>query len=117
MKALLDTNVVLDVLLARKPWVSDSKAVWDACDDGRIDGYITATTITTIAYITERTAGKVAAKKSIRICLDAFTLCTVDLTVLELAYTLSGDDFEDNLQIACATTANLDAIITRDKSG
>jgi hypothetical protein len=30
---------------------------------------------------------------------------------------LLGNDFEDNLQIACASLANLDLILTRDKNG
>jgi hypothetical protein len=30
---------------------------------------------------------------------------------------LPGNDFEDNLQIACATLASLDLILTRDKNG
>ena len=30
MKVLIDANVILDVLLNRSPWVTDSQAVWDA---------------------------------------------------------------------------------------
>jgi len=47
--------------------------------------------------------------------LDAFEVCAVDRRALEQAETLPGDDFEDNVQIACASIANLDAIITRNK--
>lgn len=35
MRVLLDTNVVLDVLLNRQPWVKDASAIWQANDDGR----------------------------------------------------------------------------------
>lgn len=38
MYLLLDTNVVLDVLLNRTPWVTDSRAVWDACDKSKLQG-------------------------------------------------------------------------------
>lgn len=54
------------------------------------------------------------AHQAIRTCLDAFTICTVDKSVLEQAYLLSGKDFEDDLQIACAVLSNVDAIITRN---
>jgi predicted nucleic-acid-binding protein len=50
------------------------------------------------------------------VCLDAFEICTVDRQALELAAIQEGD-FEDNLQIVCATIANVDAIVTRDKTG
>lgn len=49
-----------------------------------------------------------------RVCLDAFTVCPVDRHVLEHAWGLVGHDFEDNVQIACATLIGLDAIITRN---
>ena len=37
MRILLDTNVVLDVLLNREPWVAEASAIWQANDDGRLD--------------------------------------------------------------------------------
>ena len=36
MKVLLDINVVLDVFLARDPWLADSAAVVQAGLDGKI---------------------------------------------------------------------------------
>jgi hypothetical protein len=38
----------------------------------------------------------------------------VDRTALEMATALPGSDFEDNLHIACAAEARLDAIVTRN---
>lgn len=52
-----------------------------------------------------------------RTCLEAFEICDVTRHTLQQAETLSGNDFEDNLQIACATLQNLNAIVTRDKAG
>jgi predicted nucleic acid-binding protein len=56
MRVLLDTNVVLDVLLNRDPWVQDSAAVWQASDQGRIVGHVVASTITTVFYVARRLA-------------------------------------------------------------
>jgi hypothetical protein len=44
----------------------------------------------------------------------ALEIVPVDRTALEMATTLPGSDFEDNLQIACAVQACLDAIVTRN---
>lgn len=115
MNVLLDTNVVLDVLLNREPWVNDSAAAWRASDEGRIIGHITATTLTDIFYISRRLADPDVARKAVRTCLDAFEICAVDRGSLEQAAGMSGSDFEDNLQIACAVIANLDGIVTRNK--
>ncbi len=114
---LLDTNVVLDVLLDRKPWNSQSRAVWQAHLENRIAAYITATTITDIFYVARRHAGRDRAWHAIHACLDQLYLIAVGATELQTAATLAGRDFEDCLQIACATVANLDVIVTRDPPG
>lgn len=117
MQVLFDTNVVLDALLKRAPWEADAAACWKASDEGRIMGCLTASTLTDIFYISRRLKGVDIAQDAVRICLDAFAICIVDRQALEQAIDLPSDDFEDNLQIACATLAGLDAIVTRDKDG
>lgn len=54
MRVLLDTNVVLDVLLKRQPFVEQASALWQACDEGQLVGYITASSLTDIFYIARR---------------------------------------------------------------
>jgi len=117
MRVLLDTNVLLDVLLRRDSWVTESSAVWQANDEGRIVGYVMACAIADIFYIGRRLAELETAHRAVRICLEAFEVCAVDRLTLEQAQALPGNDFEDNLQIACANLAGLDAIVTRDRQG
>ncbi len=117
MRILFDTNVLLDVLLKRDPWMIESSAVWRAHDEGKIVGHVMACAITDIFYVARRLAGLETAHTSVRICLKAFAICVVDHQALEQAHALPGNDFEDNLQIACASHAGLDAIVTRDKKG
>jgi predicted nucleic acid-binding protein len=117
MQILFDTNVLLDVLLDRQPWVMESKQLWDANDQGKIFGYLTASSLTDIFYIARRHAGHARAIEAVRICLEGFRISSVDQLVLETALSLHGKDFEDNLQIACAQRDGLDAIVTRDKAG
>ena len=57
------------------------------------------------------------ARAAVRICMEAFEICLVDRSTLEEAANMTGDDFEDNLQMACARIFNLDAILTRDQEG
>lgn len=59
MKLLIDTNVILDVILAREPWVGDAQAVLDAIERGRAHGYVASNAITTVDYVEE--AGQAAA--------------------------------------------------------
>lgn len=115
MRVLFDTNVVLDVLLKREPWLQDSLALWQANDEARLVGYITATTITNIFYIARRASGAEMARTAVEVCLVAFEICAVERRTLEQALILHGPDFEDDVQIACASLLRLDAIVTRDK--
>lgn len=114
MRLLFDTNLVLDVLLNREPWVTEAKALWQAHDDGKIVGYITASTLTDIFYVARRLTNLELAFRAIHLCLDTFEICPVDRTTLRLALDLPGADFEDNLQIVCASLAGLEAIVTRN---
>lgn len=114
---LLDTNVVLDVLYDRAPWVTEARAIWQAVDEGRILAYVTATTLTNIFYIGRQISGLQSAHAAIQTCLEAFEICTIDRPTLERALKLSGNDFEDNVQIACAESYGVEVIITRDARG
>jgi predicted nucleic acid-binding protein len=117
MRILFDTSIVLDVLLNRQPWVQDGSALWQANDEGRLSGYVTATTLTNIFYIARRQTNLQQAFQAVDICLQAFEVCVVDRQALAYARLLPGADFEDNLQIACAVLSQLDAIVTRDPAG
>jgi len=117
MQVLIDTNVLLDVLLNRDPWATESSAVWRAHDEGNIVGHVTACALTDIFFIARRLAGLEKARTAIHLCLGAFEICDVGRLALSRAQESPGDDFEDNLQIAVAELADLDAIVTRDEKG
>jgi hypothetical protein len=50
-------------------------------------------------------------------CLDQLRIIAVDVALLQAAVAIGGRDLEDNLQIACATAAKLEGIVTRDPAG
>ncbi|MBX3170264.1 MAG: PIN domain-containing protein [Candidatus Eremiobacteraeota bacterium] len=117
LRVLLDTNVVLDVLLARQPRVNEAAGLWAAADDGRLTGYLPASALTDIYYVANRISGPSRAREAVRLCLTAFEFCPTDRAVLQSAFHRNGPDFEDDVQIASAESARLDAIVTRDGNG
>jgi predicted nucleic acid-binding protein len=116
-RVLLDTNVVLDVLLAREPWSKDAAAIWRLCEEGELIGMVVATAVTDIYYIARKIKNADVAKQAVRLCINTFEICAVDRTVIETALQHAGNDFEDNVQIACALAGHADVIATRDQSG
>ena len=48
MRVIVDTNVVLDVLLARKPFVSAAVQLFGLIERGQVEGMLCATSVTTL---------------------------------------------------------------------
>src|SRR5437870_3734154 len=111
MRVLFDLNVVFDFLLVRVPWHAEAAALWDANRDGRITVHVAAFSIPTIFYVMRKQKDLARARQAVDDCLAALTIVPVDRPRLESARVLPGSDFEDNLQIACAIEAGLDAIV------
>lgn len=116
-RILFDTNVLLDVLLRREPWLEASSRAWDAHASGLVEGYVAAVSFTDLFYVLSKLSGRDSARKAIRACLATFAVAAVDREVLLIADALPGEDFEDNVQAACAQALGLDAIVSRDTSG
>jgi predicted nucleic acid-binding protein len=117
MKALIDTNVLLDVLLPRTPWDVDAKAVWEASDAARFQGTISALSLPNVFYVARKVVGLERAHAAMTLLLEAFEIIPIERATLEAAVALPGNDFEDKLQTASAIAAAIDFVITRDPRG
>lgn len=95
IRVLFDTNVLLDALLAREPFVADAAVLLDAVETGLIAGCMTATTITDIYYLVRRqTKSTETAMVALTRLLVLMEISTVDRGVLEQAITLKLDDLK-----------------------
>lgn len=116
MRVLIDTNIILDFLLEREPFLKDTESLFQAISSGQIVGYVTATTLTDIFYIARRhTQDFTRARETVEIVLAIMEVCPVNRAVLETALTFGMPDFEDAVQVASGVTQRLDAIVTRDR--
>lgn len=116
-RILVDTNVALDWLIDRKPWSDEAKDLWESRDAGESELCLAASVLDTIHYIIRKGKGYDTAKQVIQQCVETLVILPVDLHVVELALSLPGNDFEDNILIACAMINGLDLIVTRDPEG
>lgn len=118
MRVLIDTNVALDFLLQREPFLQDAELLFQAIDQEGVVGYVTATTLTDIFYISRRHTRNIEqARQAVSATLTAMAICPVDRAVLELAFDSELNDFEDAVQIFSAVAQGLEAIVTRDAQG
>lgn len=118
MKRLLfDTNVVLDVLLDRQPYVEASAAAWAAVETGVAEGLLAAHAVTTIHYLVRKERGNVKARRIVSAILRVFGVAAVDAAVLQEALQFPLPDFEDAVTAAAARLAGCEFIVTRDPKG
>lgn len=80
--ALIDLNLVMDVLDKREPHVAASAAVWRAVETGQIRGYLAAHSITTLFYLVARQIGWQQATAVVKEVLQVFSIAAVDEQVI-----------------------------------
>jgi predicted nucleic acid-binding protein len=114
MKFLLDTDVLLDVLAQREPFYDDSARVWEQVESGRAEGYVSAISFNNIYYIVRRVGDRRRARRAVALLHRLFLVAPVDSETLDRAIGASLRDFEDAIQWACATAADVNQIITRN---
>jgi predicted nucleic acid-binding protein len=114
MRVLLDTDVVLDVVLAREPFAQASVQLFKLHEQGKIDAYIAAITPINVFYITRKIKGGATARQAVDLLLSSLAVCPLSHGVLDEAYKLPFADYEDAVQHASATANGLDTIVTRD---
>ena len=116
MKVLFDTNIILDVLLVRDPFFALSANLLDAVESKDIDGFLCATTITTIDYLVTKFQNKSVAKLAISKLLSLYSIAEVNQTVLNFANTSNFSDFEDAVLYFSALNVGVDSIVTRNNN-
>jgi len=114
LRILLDTNIILDVLLARKAFVEISANIVGAVENKKIEGYLCATTITTLDYLISKALNKKQARIEIQKILGIFNIAGVNTNVLEQAVKSKFADFEDAVQYYSAESSDMDGIVTRN---
>lgn len=117
MKILFDTNVVLDVLLDREPFADPASRLMSLIEEGRISGFLCATTVTTIHYLSTKVIGQVKAQNQIKDLLVLFKIAAVNQSVIEDALAAGFSDFEDAVLYQAGSHAGAEAIVTRDLKG
>lgn len=116
MRVLFDTNVVLDVLLEREPHAHAAAQLLSLVDAGHLDGYLCATTVTTVHYLAAKALGAKRAAPLVATLLDVFAIAPVDREVVAGALDLGFADFEDAVIHEAAMLAEVSAIVTRNRN-
>jgi len=117
MVILIDTDVILDHLIPRQPFVDIAKDVLSLCFQQKCSGYIAAHSITNIFYILRKQFSVSERKKLLMELCEFIEVAGIQKKqVIDALDNEDFDDLEDCLQIECARAVNADYIITRNIS-
>jgi len=115
MKVLIDTNIILDVLLKRAPFATDSYTVLKYCEQSVVEGYIASFAVTDIYYFISKNLGTEKARQGIEALLSIVKLVGISKKDVEDALRNPAiNDLEDALQLQCAKKIKAEWLITRD---
>ncbi len=114
MKALIDTNVIVDVLTRREPFFDDSSLVLDHAERGDYVAWVCATTVTTVFYLTRRHLGTAATVVKLKDLTAICAIAPVNGAVIDSAINSSFTDFEDAVLNHSAVIVGADCIVTRN---
>lgn len=114
MMILFDTNVVLDVLLERAPYVEVAKELFDHIERGELRGLLTSTTVTTVYYVGRKEQGDARVRAGIQRLLDLFGIAPVNRAAVQAALDSAFRDFEDAVLHEAAREAQVEGIVTRN---
>ncbi len=119
MRALIDTNVIIDVLQDREPWCAAGKKIFLAAANKEIGGCLTAKQLADIHFISRKqfkgreNIDSISRKIISKLLMLFDVLDTTASDCLE-ALDINNNDYEDAIMIATALRCHADCIITRD---
>jgi predicted nucleic acid-binding protein len=115
-RVLFDSDVLLDVLAERQPFVVASAQALNAVAQEQVEGYVSGHAVTNIFYILRRQIGCEAARNLLSRLLQRIQVASVTDEVIRNALQSPVKDFEDAVTSASAFAAGLEAIVTRNTS-
>lgn len=113
-QVFIEADVVLDVALARKPFVDASREVLAWAESGQIIACISSNSIANIYYILRKIGGDEKARNFITQILRYLMVIPTDSMAITKALPSKFSDFEDAIQHFTALHHQCEIIITRN---
>lgn len=112
----VDSDVLIDFLIDRKPNSDDATLLIDKAEKGKIIAYTSVLCLANIHYVIRKILGEKKSREIIEELIDIIKILTFSEDNLRNALKSDFKDFEDAIQNSIAIESNsISAIITRNK--
>jgi predicted nucleic acid-binding protein len=114
-KVFLDTNIIVDLIADRKPFSKYSIEIFKKAEEKKIKLFTSSHSIATTHYLLKKYLEEKILRDVLYNLLDYVTVIAVDTDVLKKGLRSKHKDFEDSIQILCASSVEkIDCIVTRN---
>lgn len=111
----LDTNIILDLIADRPPFSKYAIDLFSLAEDNKIKLFTSSHSLAATHYLLKKYIEEKELRVILHNLLEFITIIPVDLDVLRKSLHSNHKDFEDAVQIYCASTINgMEYIVTRN---
>ncbi|WP_298147903.1 PIN domain-containing protein [Flavobacterium sp.] len=115
MKIFLDTNILVDLIADRKPFSKQAIEIFSSAEKNKTQLFTSSHSVATTHYLLKKYVDEKELREIICNLLEFLTVISVDVDILKKGLRSNHRDFEDAIQIFCATTVSgLNFIVTRN---
>ena len=111
---LLDTDVLIDVALDRRPHSEASSELLDRVERGARRAFVAWHTLSNFYYLVTPARGDADTREFIAELIQFVAVAPADTAALRYALSLPMADFEDAMQVAAARACGARHIVTRN---
>jgi predicted nucleic-acid-binding protein len=113
-QVLFDSDVLIDVLAQRQPFVTTSAQALNRATQPEVQGFVSGHAVTNIFYILRRQVGSETARELVSRLLQHLQVARITDEVIRAALQSSITDFEDAVTSEAANAAGVEVVVTRN---
>ena len=114
-RVFLDTNILVDLIADRKPFSKHAIEIFKSAEERKTQLFTSSHSIATAHYLLKKYVEEKDLRDILSNLLEFLDVIPVDLDVLKKGLRSNHKDFEDAIQIICASSiSGIDFIVTRN---
>jgi predicted nucleic acid-binding protein len=114
-KVFIDTNIIIDLIADRKPFSKYAIEIFKKAEEKKVKLFTSSHSIVTTHYLLKKYHEEKSLRDVLINLLEYLTVIPVNVDILKKGLRSKHKDFEDAIQIICASSIEkIDCIVTRN---
>lgn len=114
-KVFLDTNILVDLIADRKPFSKYAIELFQLVEEDKLQVFTSSHSIAATHYLLKKYLDEKSLREVLYNLLEFLTVIPVDADIIQKGLRSHHKDFEDSIQILCASSIEkMNCIITRN---